>query len=154
MRKQFFLPVSRKRVTDNIQCKAYESIDFKSDRNFKIPSRNQRCISSRSLGVGKVVLVPMRPDDSPGRVRKISTLPKISAFEVSLAKTKIMQPRHNMKEISQSMLPNDFLLINLFITITGKTLAPPSAIVTVTNDSNFLYDEFLWFLTVKNEIES
>ena len=68
---------------------------------------------------------------------KILTLPKISAFEVSLANTKIMQPRHSIKAISQSMVPNDFLLMNLFMTITGNTLAPPSAIVTVTNDSNF-----------------
>ena len=86
---------------------------------------------------------------------KISILPKISAFEVSLANTKIMQPRHSMKAISQSTVPKDFLLINLFMTITGNTLAPPSAIVTVTNDSNFSYDEFLRFLiSTKLEAEN
>ena len=110
MRKKFFLPVGRKRVTDDIQCKTDKPIYLKSDRNFEIEKTNSS---------------------------KILTLPKISAFEVSLANTKIMQPRHSIKAISQSMVPNDFLLMNLFMTITGNTLAPPSAIVTVTNDSNF-----------------
>ena len=110
MRKKFFLPVGRKRVTDDIQCKTDKPIYLKSDRNFEIEKTNSS---------------------------KILTLPKISAFEVSLANTKIMQPRHSIKAISQSIVPNDFLLMNLFMTITGNTLAPPSAIVTVTNDSNF-----------------
>ena len=116
MRKKVFLPVGRKRVTNDIQCKTNKPIYLKSDRNFKIEKTN----SSNMLFESKIL-----------------TLPKISAFEVSLANTKIMQPRHSIKAISQSMVPNDFLLMNLFMTITGNTLAPPSAIVTVTNDSNF-----------------
>ena len=117
MRKKFFLPVGRKRVTDDIQCKTDKPIYLKSDRNFEIEKTNSSNMNTNSS--------------------KILTLPKISAFEVSLANTKIMQPRHSIKAISQSMVPNDFLLMNLFMTITGNTLAPPRAIVTVTNDSNF-----------------
>ena len=74
-----------------------------------------------------------------------STWPKISALKVSLANMKTMHPRHSMNAMIQSITPNDFLLINLFMTITGKTLAPPSAIVTVTNESNFRCDYFFSF---------
>ena len=78
-----------------------------------------------------------------------STWPKISALEVSLANMKTMHPRHSMNAMIQSITPNDFLLINLFMTITGKTLAPPSAIVTVTNESNFRCDYFFHFVFEK-----